>query len=107
MKLEELKELGKLLEDKGWSNIKYRKKIPESAGTIDVIASSKGVLKKNLLLIIASDIYDAQIACMIFDGVPKKYQHKVVFLEEGDPFFVADRPKDVLIIDKADGLPLP
>lgn len=107
MKMEEMKELGIFLKGIGWARIKYRKKIPEGSGTIDVIAQSKGIMKKNLLLIISTDIYDAQIAIILFANIPKKYQYKVIFLEEGDPFFVEDKPKDIIIVTKSEDLPSP
>ena len=103
MKLEEVKEIVKLLESKGWSGIKLRTKVPDSSGTFDIVATSKGMLKKNLLVIISTDIYDAQIGIMLLDGVPKKYV-KVIFLEEGDPFFV-EHPDDVKIITDAEYFP--
>lgn len=105
MKLEEVKEVVKLLQTKGWNDIKLRTKVKESSGTFDIVASSKGVLKKNLLVIISSDIYDAQIAIMLLDAVPKKYI-KAVLLEEGDPFFV-ECPDDIKIVIRADNLPKP
>lgn len=104
LNMEEIKELGQHLKSIGWPKLKYRKKIPESAGTIDVIAQSGGLKKKNLLLIISTDIYDAQIAIMLFSGLPKKYNYKIIYLEEGDPFFV-EHPKDVMIVTKTDDLP--
>ena len=105
MKLEEVKEIVNLLKSKGWADIKLRTKIKESSGTFDIVANSKGVLKKSMLVIISTDIYDAQIAIMLMDGVPKKY-HKVIYLEEGDPFFV-EHPDDVKIITQADNFPHP
>ena len=56
MDMEVIKEIGNYLQKSGWSKIKYRKKLPESAGTIDVIAQSKGLKKKNLLVVVATDI---------------------------------------------------
>lgn len=106
MSMEVIKELGNDLKKSGWSKIVYRKKIPEGAGTIDVIAQSKGLKKKTLLVVVATDIYDAQIALMLYNGLPKKYI-KTIFLEEGDPFFIEGRPKDVIIVTKAEDLPRP
>ena len=103
MKLEEVKEIVKLLEANGWSNIKIRSKIKESSGSFDIVATSKGMLKKTLLVIISTDIYDAQIGVMLLDSVPKKYT-KVILLEEGDPFFV-EHPDDIKIITNADYFP--
>ena len=103
MKLEEVKEIVKLLQDKGWSNIKLRTKIKESSGTFDLVAVSKGMLKKNLLLIISTDIYDAQIGIMLLDSVPKKYI-RYILLEEGDPFFV-ERPDEIKIVTNPNDLP--
>ena len=103
MKLEEIKDLVSLLQNKGWSGIKVRTKIKESSGTFDIIAHSKGMLKKTMLVIISTDIYDAQIANMIFDGVPKKYL-KMILLEEGDPFFV-EHSDDIKILTNADNFP--
>lgn len=103
MKLEEVKEIVKLLQDKGWSDIKLRTKIKESSGSFDIVATGKGLKKKNLLVIISTDIYDAQIGIILLEGVPKKYT-KVIFLEEGDPFFV-ERPEDVKIITNVNEFP--
>lgn len=105
MKLEEVKEVVKLLETKGWNEIKLRTKIKESSGTFDIVANTKGVLKKNMLVIISSDIYDAQIAIMLLDAVPKKYL-KAIILEEGDPFFV-EHSNDIKIVINPDDLPKP
>lgn len=104
MKLEEIKELVNLLQQKGWSGIKVRTKIKESSGTFDIIAQSKGVLKKTMLVIISTDIYDAQIANMLFDGVPPKKYLKFILLEEGDPFFV-EHSDDIKILTNADNFP--
>lgn len=103
MKLEEVKDIVNLLQNKGWSGIKVSTKIKESSGTFDILAHSKGMLKKTLLIIISTDIYDAQIANMIFDGVPKKYL-KIILLEEGDPFFV-EHSDDIKILSNAENLP--
>ena len=65
MKIDELRELSRMLESKGWTGIKLRTKIKESSGTFDLIANSKGMLKKTLLLLISSDIYDAQSGMML------------------------------------------
>ena len=103
--MEEIKELGIYLKDSlGWSKIQYSKKISESAGIIDVIAQSKGLKKKTLLIVIATDIYDAQIALMLFNGLPKKYV-QVIYLLEGDPFFIEGRPKEVIVVTKHEDLP--
>ncbi len=103
MKLEEVKEITKLLQEKGWSDIKLHKKVKESSGTFDIVANSKGMLKKTLLVIISTDIYDAQIGIMLLDAVPRKYI-KVIFLEEGDPFFV-EKPDDIKIITNINDFP--
>lgn len=104
MKLEDLKEnVVKVLESKGWVDVKIHKKIKESSGTFDVIATSKGVLKKTLLIIVSTDIYDAQIGIMLLDGVPKRYV-RVILLESGDPFFI-ERPKDIKIVTDTNELP--
>lgn len=103
MKLEEVKDVVKLLQSKGWSDLKIRSKVKESSGTIDIIATSKGLKKKTMLVIISTDIYDAQIANMLFDGIPKKYL-KVILLEEGDPFFV-EHDDDVKIVSSPEALP--
>ena len=103
MKLEEVKEVAKLLQEKGWPDIKLHKKIKESSGSFDIIATSKGMLKKTMLVIISTDIYDAQIGIMLLDSVPKKFL-KYIFLEEGDPFFV-EKPNDIKIITNVNDFP--
>jgi hypothetical protein len=103
MKFDDLKEVGKLLKANGWSDIKLRSKIKESSGTFDIVATSKGMMKKNLLVIISSDIYDAQIAIMLLDGVPKKFL-KIILLESGDPFFV-EHPEEIKIFTSIEEIP--
>ena len=105
MKIDELRELSRMLESKGWTGIKLRTKIKESSGTFDLIANSKGMLKKTLLLIISSDIYDAQTGMMLLRGVPKKYV-KVIFLESGDAAFI-EKDKDIQIVTTPDLIPYP
>lgn len=97
------KQIATVLEKNGWENIKFGVKLPNSSGTFDVVAKSKGFRKKQLVITIGSDPNDATIASMLLNGLDDKFI-KIVFLIHGDPRFVS-APSDIKIIDNFNQFP--
>jgi hypothetical protein len=91
------------LEKNGWGDIKFSSKLPNSSGTFDVVAKSKGFRKKQLVIAIGSDPNDATIASMLLNGLDDKFQ-KVIYLAHGDPRFVS-APSDIKIISDLTQIP--
>jgi len=91
------------LEKNGWGNIKFGVKLPNSSGTFDVVAKSKGFRKRQLVITIGSDPNDATIASMLLNGLDDKFQ-KVVYLIHGDPRFVS-ASSDIKIINDLAQIP--
>ena len=88
---------------KGWKDIKFSTKLSNSIGTYDVVAKSKGLRKKLLVICIGSDPNDATLASMLLNGVEIKSE-KFIFLLTGDPRFV-ETFKDIEVISEISQLP--
>ncbi|MHA1990627.1 MAG: hypothetical protein ACW981_17075 [Candidatus Hodarchaeales archaeon] len=91
------------LEKNGWGGIKFSAKLPNSSGTFDVVAKSKGFRKRQLVISIGSDPNDATIASMLLNGLDDKFL-KVIYLAYGDPRFVS-APSDIKIINDLTQIP--
>jgi hypothetical protein len=97
-------DLTRVLQLKGWRALKFGVKLPQTAGTFDIVAISKGLRKRTLVIAIATDTHDANLAAMLLASLEPKYQ-KVIYLAIGDPLFVM-KATDISIITDMDQLPL-
>ena len=97
------KEMANILMKKGWKDIRFSTRLPESSGTFDIVASSKGIRKKMLVIAIATDPNDAEIASVLLLGIDAKYQ-KLIYLMFGDPLF-AQVPSAIKLITRYEDLP--
>ena len=88
---------------KGWKDNKFSMRLPESSGTFDIVAVSRGLRKKTLVLTIATDPSDAEIASVLLLGLDTKYQ-RIIYLLFGDPLFV-QVPDSIKIITQYENLP--
>lgn len=93
------------LQQIGWDKIIYSAKLPSSRSTIDIIATSKGVRKKRLIIIIGANEFDANISSMLLTGIMEKGK-KIMFLQEGDPSNVKINSKILVLVNYND-LPAP
>ncbi|MHA2363257.1 MAG: hypothetical protein ACXAC7_04820 [Candidatus Hodarchaeales archaeon] len=95
------------LQSKGWDKINYKVKFPSSSGTVDIVASSKGLRKKRLIIVIGSNEFDAGIAGFLLKGISEKGKNqKIMFLQEGNPLNVKTE-KGISIIADVNDLPSP